>query len=35
MSRSAIAMTIVNHGVAGIYWVGSLAEARGSGIGGR
>ena len=25
----AIAMTIVNHGVAGIYWVGNLAEARG------
>jgi len=29
----AIAMTIVSHGVAGIYWVGSLAEARGRGIG--
>jgi ribosomal protein S18 acetylase RimI-like enzyme len=28
-----IAMTIVNHGVAGIYWVGSLVEARGKGIG--
>ena len=26
-------MTIVSHGVAGIYWVGSLAEARGRGIG--
>ena len=26
-------MTIVNHGVAGIYWVGSLAEARGRGVG--
>jgi GNAT superfamily N-acetyltransferase len=29
----AIAMTIVNHGVAGIYWVGNLAKARGRGIG--
>ena len=29
----AIAMTIVNHGIAGIYWVGNLAEARGRGIG--
>jgi GNAT superfamily N-acetyltransferase len=28
-----IAMTIVSHGVAGIYWVGSLAEARGRGLG--
>jgi GNAT superfamily N-acetyltransferase len=28
-----IAMTIVSHGVAGIYWVGTLAEARGRGIG--
>jgi GNAT superfamily N-acetyltransferase len=28
-----IAMTIVNHGVAGIYWVGSLEQARGRGIG--
>jgi GNAT superfamily N-acetyltransferase len=28
-----IAMTIVSHGVAGIYWVGTLAEARGKGIG--
>jgi GNAT superfamily N-acetyltransferase len=29
----AIAMTIVNHGIAGIYWVGNLAEARGRGVG--
>lgn len=28
-----IAMTMVSHGVAGIYWVGSLAQARGKGIG--
>ena len=28
-----IAMTIVTDGVAGIYWVGSLGEARGKGIG--
>jgi len=28
-----IAMTIVSHGVAGVYWVGTLAEARGRGIG--
>lgn len=28
-----VAMTIVSHGIAGIYWVGSLAEARGRGIG--
>ncbi len=28
-----IAMTILSHGVAGIYWVGTLAEARGKGIG--
>lgn len=28
-----IAMTIVSHGVAGIYWVGTLAEARGRGVG--
>jgi hypothetical protein len=28
-----IAMTIVTHGVAGIYWVGNLAEARRRGIG--
>jgi RimJ/RimL family protein N-acetyltransferase len=30
---AAIAMTIVSHGVAGIYWVGSSAEARGRGLG--
>jgi ribosomal protein S18 acetylase RimI-like enzyme len=29
----AIAMTIVSHGVAGIYWVGSLEQARGMGLG--
>ncbi len=29
----AIAMTIVTHGVAGIYWVGSLEAARGKGLG--
>jgi GNAT superfamily N-acetyltransferase len=29
----SIAMTIVSHGVAGIYWVGSLEEARGKGLG--
>lgn len=29
----SIAMTIVSHGVAGIYWVGSLEEARGEGLG--
>lgn len=28
-----IAMTMVSHGVAGIYWVGSLEQARGKGIG--
>lgn len=28
-----IAMTIVSHGVAGIYWVGSLEQARGKGLG--
>lgn len=28
-----IGMTIVSDGVAGIYWIGSLAEARGMGIG--
>lgn len=28
-----IAMTMVSHGVAGIYWVGSLEPARGKGIG--
>jgi ribosomal protein S18 acetylase RimI-like enzyme len=30
---AAIAMTIVSHGVAGIYWVGSVEEARGRGLG--
>lgn len=29
----SIAMTIVSHGVAGIYWVGSLEQARGRGLG--
>jgi GNAT superfamily N-acetyltransferase len=29
----SIAMTLVSHGVAGIYWVGSLEEARGMGLG--
>lgn len=29
----AIAMTLVSHGVAGIYWVGTLEEARGRGLG--
>lgn len=29
----SIAMTIVSHGVAGIYWVGSLDRARGRGLG--
>lgn len=29
----SIAMTIVSHGVAGIYWVGSLEQARGHGLG--
>jgi GNAT superfamily N-acetyltransferase len=29
----SVAMTIVSHGVAGIYWVGSLEEARGKGLG--
>lgn len=29
----SIAMTMVSHGVAGIYWVGSLAQARGKGLG--
>jgi GNAT superfamily N-acetyltransferase len=29
----AIAMTIVSHGVAGIYWVGSVEKARGKGLG--
>lgn len=26
-------MTIVNHGVAGVYWMGSLERARGEGLG--
>jgi ribosomal protein S18 acetylase RimI-like enzyme len=29
----SIAMTIVSHGIAGIYWVGSLEQARGRGLG--
>ncbi len=29
----AIAMTIVSHGVAGVYWVGTLERARGAGLG--
>lgn len=29
----SIAMTMVSHGVAGIYWVGSLEQARGRGLG--
>jgi ribosomal protein S18 acetylase RimI-like enzyme len=29
----SIAMTMVSHGVAGIYWVGSLERARGRGLG--
>jgi GNAT superfamily N-acetyltransferase len=29
----SIAMTIVSHGVAGVYWVGSLEAARGKGLG--
>lgn len=29
----SIAMTIVSHGVAGIYWVGSIERARGKGLG--
>jgi ribosomal protein S18 acetylase RimI-like enzyme len=29
----SIAMTIVSHGVAGIYWVGSVERARGRGLG--
>jgi ribosomal protein S18 acetylase RimI-like enzyme len=32
-SPAAIAMTIVSHGVAGIYWVGTTVEARGRGLG--
>jgi hypothetical protein len=30
---ASIAMTIVSHGVAGIYWVGSVERARGMGLG--
>lgn len=30
---ASIAMTIVNNGIAGIYWVGSLERARGKGLG--
>ena len=30
---AGIAMTIVSHGVAGIYWVGCTEEARGRGLG--
>ncbi|HKB52064.1 MAG TPA: GNAT family N-acetyltransferase [Solirubrobacterales bacterium] len=30
---AGIAMTIVSHGVAGIYWVGATEEARGRGLG--
>jgi hypothetical protein len=30
---ASIAMTIVSHGVAGIYWVGSIDQARGLGLG--
>jgi GNAT superfamily N-acetyltransferase len=30
---ASIAMTIVSHGVAGVYWVGSLEKARGKGLG--
>jgi ribosomal protein S18 acetylase RimI-like enzyme len=30
---AAIAMTLVSHGAAGIYWVGTLERARGRGIG--
>jgi hypothetical protein len=29
----SVAMTIVSHGVAGIYWVGSVESARGGGLG--
>lgn len=32
-SPVSIAMTIVSHGVAGVYWVGSLEAARGKGLG--
>jgi GNAT superfamily N-acetyltransferase len=30
---ASIAMTIVNHGVAGVYWVGTHQDARGAGLG--
>jgi hypothetical protein len=30
---AGIAMTIISHGVAGIYWVGSIDQARGVGLG--
>lgn len=30
---ASIAMTIVNNGIAGIYWVGSLEQVRGKGLG--
>jgi GNAT superfamily N-acetyltransferase len=30
---AGISMTIVNHGVAGVYWVGATEEARGRGLG--
>jgi GNAT superfamily N-acetyltransferase len=30
---AGISMTIVSHGVAGIYWVGATEEARGRGLG--
>lgn len=30
---ASIAMTIVNHGVAGVYWVGTRQDARGRGLG--
>jgi hypothetical protein len=30
---ASIAMTIVSHGVAGVYWVGSVEQARGKGLG--
>ncbi len=30
---ASIAMTIVSHGIAGIYWVGSIDQARGLGLG--
>jgi len=30
---AAVAMTVVTHGIAGVYWVGTLEHARGSGLG--